>query len=165
MAPAVSYTHLDVYKRQAKAIELNPEDLTYRAELAVVNLRVGRYEEALNVLKTALEDVYKRQGINRAVFATADDELRPVMNGIYFDITTEDITMAVSYTHLVTITIQNMVWIHARYVFRELFRTCIHTIFCIVIVTQQFSRHFCHAIHGTRTLDSVLRCLYMRRCV
>ena len=24
----------------AKAIELNPEDLTYRAELAVVNLRV-----------------------------------------------------------------------------------------------------------------------------
>ena len=42
----------------AKAIELNPEDLTYRAELAVVNLRVGRYEEALNVLK----DVYKRQG-------------------------------------------------------------------------------------------------------
>ena len=39
----------------AKAIELNPEDLTYRAELAVVNLRVGRYEEALNVLKTALE--------------------------------------------------------------------------------------------------------------
>lgn len=39
----------------AKAIELNPEDLTYRAELAVVNLRVGRYEEALNVLKVALE--------------------------------------------------------------------------------------------------------------
>ena len=30
----------------AKAIELNPEDLTYRAEQAVVNLRVGRYEEA-----------------------------------------------------------------------------------------------------------------------
>ena len=34
-------------------------------------------------------------GINRSVFATADDELRPVMNGIYFDITTEDITMVV----------------------------------------------------------------------
>ena len=31
-------------------------------------------------------------GINRSLFATADDELRPVMNGIYFDITTEDIT-------------------------------------------------------------------------
>ena len=33
------------------------------------------------------------------VFATADDELRPVMNGIYFDITTEDITMVASDGH------------------------------------------------------------------
>ena len=32
-------------------------------------------------------------GVNRAFFATADDELRPVMNGIYFDITTEDATV------------------------------------------------------------------------
>ena len=38
-------------------------------------------------------------GINRAVFATADDELRPVMNGVYFDITTEYITMVASDGH------------------------------------------------------------------
>ncbi len=38
-------------------------------------------------------------GINRAVFATADDELRPVMNGIYFDITTDDITIVASDGH------------------------------------------------------------------
>lgn len=38
-------------------------------------------------------------GINRALFATADDELRPVMNGIYFDITAEDITMVASDGH------------------------------------------------------------------
>ncbi len=38
-------------------------------------------------------------GITRTVFATADDELRPVMNGIYFDITTEDITMVASDGH------------------------------------------------------------------
>lgn len=38
-------------------------------------------------------------GINRTLFATADDELRPVMNGIYFDITTEDITMVASDGH------------------------------------------------------------------
>ena len=38
-------------------------------------------------------------GINRAIFATADDELRPVMNGIYFDITTEDITFVASDGH------------------------------------------------------------------
>lgn len=38
-------------------------------------------------------------GISRAIFATADDELRPVMNGVYFDITTEDITMVASDGH------------------------------------------------------------------
>ena len=38
-------------------------------------------------------------GITRALFATADDELRPVMNGIYFDITTEDVTFVASDGH------------------------------------------------------------------
>lgn len=38
-------------------------------------------------------------GINKAFFATAEDELRPVMNGIYFDITTEDITFVASDGH------------------------------------------------------------------
>jgi len=38
-------------------------------------------------------------GINRSLFSTADDELRPVMNGIYFDITTEDITFVASDGH------------------------------------------------------------------
>ena len=38
-------------------------------------------------------------GINRTIFATADDELRPVMNGIYFDITPDDITLVASDGH------------------------------------------------------------------
>ena len=38
-------------------------------------------------------------GITRSLFATADDELRPVMNGVYFDITTEDITFVASDGH------------------------------------------------------------------
>lgn len=53
----------------AKAIELNPDELIYRAELAVINIRVGRYEEALEVLKVALEkepkyaETYRLMGI------------------------------------------------------------------------------------------------------
>ena len=39
----------------AKAIELNPKELTYRAEHAVINLRVGRTEEAVKVLNEALK--------------------------------------------------------------------------------------------------------------
>ncbi len=38
-------------------------------------------------------------GISRAVYATADDELRPVMNGIYLDITPEHITFVASDGH------------------------------------------------------------------
>jgi DNA polymerase-3 subunit beta len=38
-------------------------------------------------------------GINRSSFATAEDELRPVMNGIYFDIHQEDLTIVASDGH------------------------------------------------------------------
>ncbi len=38
-------------------------------------------------------------GINRTLFASADDELRPVMNGVYFDITPEDLTFVASDGH------------------------------------------------------------------
>lgn len=38
-------------------------------------------------------------GISRTIFCTADDELRPVMNGIYFDITPENLTMVATDAH------------------------------------------------------------------
>ena len=38
-------------------------------------------------------------GINRTLFATADDELRPVMNGIYFDIAADSLTFVTSDGH------------------------------------------------------------------
>jgi DNA polymerase-3 subunit beta len=38
-------------------------------------------------------------GISRSIFATADDELRPVMNGIYFDIHQDDLTFVASDGH------------------------------------------------------------------
>ena len=52
-----------------------------------------------NAVRVEMEAEVLLGGINRSVFATADDELRPVMNGIYFDITTEDITMVASDGH------------------------------------------------------------------
>jgi DNA polymerase III subunit beta len=38
-------------------------------------------------------------GINKTLFATADDELRPVMNGILIEISTESITFVASDAH------------------------------------------------------------------
>lgn len=37
--------------------------------------------------------------INKTIFCTADDELRPVMNGIYFDLQPEHITMVATDAH------------------------------------------------------------------
>lgn len=39
------------------------------------------------------------EAIAKTLFATADDELRPVMNGIYFDIKTDEITFVASDAH------------------------------------------------------------------
>jgi DNA polymerase-3 subunit beta len=38
-------------------------------------------------------------GLNRTHFATADDELRPVMNGVFFDIHTDNLTFVASDGH------------------------------------------------------------------
>ncbi|NJM15040.1 MAG: DNA polymerase III subunit beta [Bacteroidales bacterium] len=39
------------------------------------------------------------QGINNTIFATADDELRPVMNGIFVELSANDITFVASDAH------------------------------------------------------------------
>ena len=36
------------------------------------------------------------EGINRSLFAAADDDFRPVMSGIFFDLTPEDLTFVAS---------------------------------------------------------------------
>lgn len=57
---------LDDYRR---AIEMNPEEATYRAELAAVHITVGQYAEAVSVLNEALErnpnyaDLYRLKGL------------------------------------------------------------------------------------------------------
>ncbi|MEG0518629.1 MAG: DNA polymerase III subunit beta [Bacteroidales bacterium] len=39
------------------------------------------------------------EGINSTIYATGDEELRPVMNGIYFDITSDSTTLVASNAH------------------------------------------------------------------
>ncbi|MDR2042529.1 MAG: DNA polymerase III subunit beta [Tannerella sp.] len=46
-----------------------------------------------------LESQVLLNGIGRALFAVADDELRPVMNGVYFDIQTDSLTFVASDGH------------------------------------------------------------------
>ena len=69
-----------------------------------VGLKGDEYPEpkplkADSAMSLTIDSEMLLSGINRTVFATADDELRPVMNGIYFDITTDDLTFVASDGH------------------------------------------------------------------
>lgn len=52
-----------------------------------------------NVMTLTLDSQDLLNGVNRSLFATAEDELRPVMNGVYFDIQPEDLTFVASDGH------------------------------------------------------------------
>jgi DNA polymerase-3 subunit beta len=52
-----------------------------------------------SAISLTIESQVLLNGINRALFATADDELRPVMNGVYFDILTSGLTFVASDGH------------------------------------------------------------------
>ena len=53
--------------------------------------------DAANVI--TLPNAILAENINRSVFATAQDELRPVMNGIYFDLTPDCLSVVASDGH------------------------------------------------------------------
>jgi len=52
-----------------------------------------------NAAKISISTDNLLAGISRTLFASAEDELRPVMNGIFFDISDEDITFVASDGH------------------------------------------------------------------
>jgi DNA polymerase-3 subunit beta len=52
-----------------------------------------------DVMKLALLPEVLSDGINSTLFASADDELRPVMNGVYFDIKEDSVTFVASDGH------------------------------------------------------------------
>ena len=66
----------------AKAIELNPEEVMYKSEQAMVNLRVGRNEEALNILngviagKPDYAEAYRLQGLTYLQMKKKEDACR-----------------------------------------------------------------------------------------
>ena len=72
-------------------------------QYSVMGQNADEYPQAANLSDSAVHVNIPADtllnGINRTLFATADDELRPVMNGIYFDITPENITMVASDGH------------------------------------------------------------------
>jgi DNA polymerase III subunit beta len=97
--------------------ELSEQPLTFEISLETLEIKIsyqnGQYSmigqnadeyptviplgESTNNLTLTAETL--NDGIGTTLFAAADDELRPVMNGIYFDITTENVTFVASDGH------------------------------------------------------------------
>ncbi len=104
-------TLLDALKEipeQPLTFEMDPDTLAINilyqnGKYSLVGRNADEYPLAAqpgdNAVQLPMEADVLLAGINRSLFATADDELRPVMNGIYFDITSEDITMVASDGH------------------------------------------------------------------
>jgi len=57
-------------------------------------LQIGEGATTINIATALLAE-----NINRSIFATAQDELRPVMNGIYFDLTADYLAIVASDGH------------------------------------------------------------------
>ena len=103
-----SKTILDALKElpeQPLAFEVNMDNLEITVQYlngkySVVGQNADEYPQAMslgnNAVRVDIEAGILLNGINRTLFATGDDELRPIMNGVYFDITTDDITIVAS---------------------------------------------------------------------
>ncbi len=93
---------------QPLSFNINPESMEItvnyqNGQYSMMGQNADEYPQAQNLGANAVSvtlgaDILNT-GVNRTFFATADDELRPVMNGIYFDITTDDITLVASDGH------------------------------------------------------------------
>lgn len=59
--------------------------------------RLPQLQEDAHMLKLPVETLLS--GITKTLFCTADDELRPVMNGVFFDIASESLTMVATDAH------------------------------------------------------------------
>ena len=82
--------HVDLESDKGKYAIMgqNPEDFPQLPELN---------EE--KVFRSKINSDVLEQGISKTLFATADDELRPVMNGIFMEISTDNIIFVASDSH------------------------------------------------------------------
>lgn len=106
-----SKTLLDAIKElpeQPITFDINPQTMEIsiqymNGKYAMMGQSADEYPMAAlmgeNSVSFTIEADTLLDGINRTVFATADDELRPVMNGIYFDIFTDYVTLVASDGH------------------------------------------------------------------
>ncbi len=93
---------------QPLAFDINPDNMEITANYQngrfnIVGQSAGEYPE-MGLKQEGMDELTMPAatllgGINRCLFATADDELRPVMNGVYFDIKEDSLTFVSTDGH------------------------------------------------------------------
>lgn len=93
---------------QPMAFEINPDSKEITASYQnghfnIVGLAADEYPE-MNITQDGMNELIMPastvlNGINRCLFATADDDLRPVMNGVYFDLQQDSLTFVSTDGH------------------------------------------------------------------
>ena len=78
--------------------------LSENGKFSIVGAPAEEYPQLLELdeneaIKFTLNSNILEIGISKTIFATANDELRPVMNGIYFQMTENDMTFVASDSH------------------------------------------------------------------
>lgn len=103
---------LDILKEfpeQPLTFEINEESLTTdilseNGKFSIVGAPADEFPQLAqlnkeDVIGFTIDAGILEKGILKTLFATASDELRPVMNGIFFSLTTENITFVASDSH------------------------------------------------------------------
>lgn len=93
---------------QPLAFDVNPDNMeitaTYQnGHFSIVGQSADEYPE-MNISQDGMNELVIHSetvlnGINRCLFATADDDLRPVMNGVYFDLQQDGLTFVSTDGH------------------------------------------------------------------
>ncbi len=108
--PALRLTNtLKEFPEEPLTFEINLETLAVeilaeQGKYSIVGQRAVEYPQVPS-LKEETKTVFQLDpavlynGITRTLFATANDDLRPIMNGIYFDIEEDKITLVASDAH------------------------------------------------------------------
>lgn len=93
---------------QPLSLEINPDNMEIKGNYQNGTFNImGQSADEYPEMDIAQEDTCTLDipaekmfnGISHCLFATADDELRPVMNGIYFDLQTDSLTFASTDGH------------------------------------------------------------------
>lgn len=99
---------LKEFPEQPLSFDINDENLAMiiKSETGVYNFigqngdeypRMPELQEGAYTLNVSADTLLS--GISKTIFATTEDELRPVMNGIFFDISTEGTTFVATDAH------------------------------------------------------------------